>query len=222
MPTNCPAAESYAITFLFDKSNNWIESHIKDSGKFLSSAKYTFNTSHDPNEVFAQDVVFIVGYTKILSSEFLAKNRLNLVIHESALPLGKGFSPVQWQILEGKNEIPICLIEASDPVDSGFIVSRSSFTLDGYELYEDIRRRQAAATIDLIAQFLDAYPAVETTKQTGEDSFYRKRSRKDGELDIDKSIREQFNLLRIGNNEEWPSHFYIDDHKYVLKIFKSE
>lgn len=222
MPTNCPPAEPHAITFLFDKSNNWIEPHIKESGRFLGNSKYNFQTSHDPDGVFDQDVVFIVGYTKILSSGFLEKNRLNLVIHESDLPLGKGFSPVQWQILEGKTEIPICLIEASDPVDSGCILAKSSFRLDGYELYEDIRRRQAAATIDLIEQFLADYPDVKTTEQTGEGSFYRRRSTKDGELDIDKSIREQFNLLRIGNNEDWPSHFYIGGHKYVLKISRAE
>ena len=46
--------------------------------------------------------MFVIGYTKILPKEFLEGNKLVLVIHESDLPKGKGFSPVQWQILEGK------------------------------------------------------------------------------------------------------------------------
>lgn len=214
--------EPYLITFLLDKHNNWIEPHLGQSGKFFDNSKYKFKTSHNPDEVFNQDIVFIVGYTKILKPEFLAKNQLNLVIHESDLPLGKGFSPVQWQILEGKNEIAVCLIEASDPVDSGNIFLRSSFTLNGFELYDEIRSKQAVATVDVISEFLQIYPVFNASKQTGADSFYRRRSSKDGELDIKKSISEQFGLLRIGNNEEWPSYFYVDGQKYVLKIFKSE
>lgn len=81
-----------------------------------------------------QDIVFILGYTKILNSEFLQCNRLNLVIHESALPRGKGFAPTQWQILEGKNHIPVCLCEAIEKVDAGDIFLRGTTELNGLEL----------------------------------------------------------------------------------------
>lgn len=222
MSNSSPRPEPYLITFLFDKHNNWIEPHIRQSGKFFDNPKYTFKTSHNPDEVFNQDIVFILGYTKILKPEFLAKNQLNLVVHESDLPLGKGFSPVQWQILDGKNEITVCLIEASDPVDSGDLLFKSSFNLTGYELYDEIRMQQATATLQAITDFLGVYPGLTRTKQTGKDSFYPRRSSQDAELDVDKSVREQFNLLRIGNNEEWPSHFYIDGHKYVVKVFRAE
>ncbi len=222
MPQSKTPHSPHEVTFLLDKVNNWLEQHLRACGKFISNSKYSFKISHDPEEVADQDIVFILGYTKILSTDFLKKNRLNVVSHESDLPLGKGFAPVQWQILEGKNEIPICLIEASNPVDSGDVLFRSSFTLTGYELYDEIRLRQATETFQVISDFLGAYPNITRQKQIGRDSFYPKRSRKDGELNIDKSLREQFNLLRIGNNNEWPSHFCIDGHKYFLKIFSSE
>ena len=145
---------------------------------------------------------------------------MNLVIHESDLPLGKGFAPVQWQILEGKRELPICLLEATERVDSGDIVFKSSFNLSGYELYEDVRSMQAQAIFNVISEFLKIYPNFTRTKQTGEESYYPRRLAKDGKLNIDKSLRDQFNLLRIGNNEDWPSFFFVDDQKYILKIYK--
>ena len=43
---------------------------------------------------------------------------------------------------------------------------------------------------------------------------------KDSELNINKTIRENFNLMRINNNNEWPSFFYYRENKYILKIFK--
>ncbi|WP_252365672.1 hypothetical protein [Campylobacter jejuni] len=53
----------------------------------------------------------------------------------------------------------------------------------------------------------------------GKESFYPKRSPKDSELDINKSLNEQFNLLRIASNEDFPAFFYKDGKKFILKIY---
>jgi len=50
-------------------------------------------------------IVFILGYHKIIKKEYLKNNKYNIVVHESDLPKGKGWVPLFWQILEGKNEI---------------------------------------------------------------------------------------------------------------------
>jgi methionyl-tRNA formyltransferase len=211
--------EKNKVTFLLDKKNNWLESFILNSTLIKDNDKYNVNISHNHLEVQSQDIVFILGNTKIFNDNFLESNKLNLVIHESALPKGKGFAPVQWQILEGAKFIPVCLIEATNEVDSGDIIYRDKIELSGFELYEEIRKKQAEATIRIISKFLDIYPAFNREKQSGSDSFYRKRGINDGKLDIDKSIRQQFNILRIGNNEVWPSFFYYEGKKYLLKIY---
>lgn len=221
MPDRSPSPDKpYRIAFLLDRTNNWIEEHLRQAGQFSGDERFAFSVSHDHLAVANQDVVFILGYTKILDKAFLQKNSLNLVVHESDLPRGRGFAPTQWQILEGKNEIPVCLLEAAENADSGDIVFRSSIRLTGYELYDEIRLKQARTTFQMITEFLAVYPNIVRTKQTGDGSSYRRRRASDGELDVDKSIRSQFNLLRIGNNEEWPSYFVIDGQKYLLKIFK--
>lgn len=210
---------SYKVTFLLDKNNNWIESYISNLCLEILSSKYTFTISHNHELVENQDIVFILGYTRVLNKIFLAKNRICLVVHESDLPRGKGFSPVQWQILEGSNSIPICLFEATNKFDSGDIILKDVFTLTGYELYDEIREIQANATLKIINKFLLSYPYFSRQKQIGKETFYPRRSLMDGELDINKSLKEQFNLLRIGNNENWPSFFFIDGRKYFLKIY---
>ncbi len=45
---------------------------------------------------------------------------------------------------------------------------------------------------------------------------------KDNELDVNKTIKDQFNHLRINSNELYPSFFYLKNKKFILKIFKSE
>ena len=209
--------EKIKISFLLDKNNNWVESYLLKIDFLRLYPHFDIKISHNHLEVKNQVIVFILGYTKILSDDFLIKNDLNLVIHESNLPQGKGFSPVQWQILEGKNIIPICLFEATNQVDAGDILYRHKLMLTGYELYDEIRKIQAKASIEIILKFLDIYPDFTKEKQIGEQSFYRRRNKNDSELDAGKSIKDQFNLLRIGNNEEWPSFFYLEGRKYFIK-----
>jgi len=196
-----------------------MEDHLRTEWHVLDSDRYDFKIELDHTKVADQDVVFILGYTRILDNSFLKRNRLNLVIHESNLPEGKGFAPVQWQILEGKNEIPICLIEAIGEVDAGDIILQSEFSIQEHDLDDEIRTKQAKASFDLVDIFLKDYPEFNRTPQSGDSSFYERRRGKHNELDIDKSIREQFNLLRIANNKSWPSFFVIDGKKYILRIY---
>ena len=60
--------------------------------------------SKNKKRFFNFDILFILGYTRFLSSNFLRKNSLNLVVHESDLPKGRGLAPVQWQLLKNKKD----------------------------------------------------------------------------------------------------------------------
>ena len=58
--------------------------------------------------------------------------------------------------------------------------------------------------------------------QTGEPTYYKKRSPQDSQLDISKSIEEQFNLLRVVDNEKYPAFFVKDGVRYVVKIYQDK
>ena len=45
---------------------------------------------------------------------------------------------------------------------------------------------------------------------------------KDSKLNINRSIKSQFNLLRINDNKLYPSFFYYKKNKYLLKIYKEK
>ena len=204
------------IAFLFDKKNNWIANHFP--AHLNTNHRFHIKKCYEEEDVRDFDLVFVLGYTRILKGEILNSNKLLLVVHSSNLPEGRGFAPMQWQILEGKNTIPICLLEVAERVDEGNIYLRGNIQLDGKELYEELRSKQAATTFDLISQFLEKYPNCEAIEQVGHPSFYRRRKPDDSRLDLDKSIREQFNLLRVCNNSDWPAFFEYDGAEYILKI----
>lgn len=206
------------VQVLVDNPNSWIIPHAKKLVNFLKESGHETNLIHKHVEVIEGDILCLLGCEKIFKA--LDKNKHNLVVHESDLPKGKGWSPLTWQILEGKNEIPITLFEAAEGVDSGVIYFQDTIHLEGNELNYEIKNKQGEVTNDLIIKFINSYPNVTGKEQKGEESFYPKRTPKDSELDIHKSIEEQFNLLRVCDNERYPAWFEINGKRYILKIYE--
>lgn len=165
-------------------------------------------------------VVFILSYFRIIEKIFLKKHIHNLVVHESALPKGRGWAPLFWQILERKNKIPIVLLEASEGVDEGEIYIKDYIIYEGHELHDELREKQAKKTIELCTRFLDKYSEIRPIKQIGPPTYYKKRTPMNSELNVNKTIKGQFNLLRTVNNKEFPAFFLYRGHKYIIKIKK--
>ena len=209
----------FKVTFLLDKKNLWIEKYLRNHN-FKLKQKYIFKITKNINTIKNQNIIFPINYTKILSKSFLQENKLVLIAHASQLPKDKGFAPVQNQILRKKNKIFISLIKAESKVDSGPVYIQSHFLLDGTELNDKIRKIQSLQIFKIIERFLIKYPNIKTRKQIGNSNFNKRRNHKDSELNINKTIKEQFNHLRINDNKLYPSFFYFKGKKYTIKIFE--
>lgn len=194
----------------------WFESYAGVLSKKLGNISiYTNHESLLQNH----DIVFILSYHQIIPKEILEKSKHNIVIHGSLLPKGKGWAPLFWQVLEGKKIISFTMFEAREGADDGDIYMRKNLKLSGYELNEELREKQAELTIEMCLEFVNNYEKYKTpSKQSGDESFYVKRNKEDSELDVNKTIKEQFNLLRIVNNNEYPAFFEFDGNRYILKI----
>lgn len=176
---------------------------------------------HRIEDLIGADFCFYLSFSKIVPAETLSKFKHNLVVHESDLPAGRGWSPLSWQILEGRKEIAIVMFEANDEVDGGSIYFRDLMKFDGSELVDELRGIQADATLKLCDEFIKNYPTLKgAVKQSGESTFYARRSPADSQLDSDKSLREQFNLIRIADNASYPVYFEIDGNFYELWVTK--
>lgn len=209
------------IQLLIDNPNSWFVEYGNELVKSLSGLHHDVRLIHDHDLVQSGDLLFILSCEKIVKSETLSRNKLNLVVHGSDLPKGRGMSPLTWEILNGQSEFYLSLLEASLKVDTGKIFMKSSYKLEGHELNEESRMVQGREIIKLVLRFVEKYPQVNSMDQTGEPTYYRWRKPEDSELDINKSINEQFNLLRVVDNERYPAYFIKDGHKYILKIFKA-
>lgn len=209
------------ITIVTDLTS-WINAYIPDFIEGLAKRGNKVEWLHNVNFIQQGDMVFFLGCGQIVSLDVLQRNKHNLVVHESDLPQGKGWSPLTWQILEGKNDIPIVLFEAAEKVDSGVVYLKETMHFKGTELVEELRAIQADATFKLCLEFIDNYSDIidKAVSQEGESSYYHRRTPEDSRLNPDKTIREQFNLLRVVDNERYPAFFELNGEQYVLKVFK--
>ena len=204
--------------FILVDNDSWIIPYANVLKNKLELLGYPTNLIRDSKEIREGWINFILGCTKIIGSDCLKKNQHNLVVHESDLPQGRGFAPMAWQIIEGKGVIPICLIEADSEVDSGDIWIKDEIKLNGTELSNEWRDLQGQKTVDLCYRFVTNYEKLRPTAQLGEGSYYKRRKPVDSKLDIKKSVEEQFNLLRVVDNEKYPAFFELHGKQYILKI----
>ena len=206
------------IQILVDNKKSWIMEYVPYMLKKLTELGHRAKLVNDANQVKKGDVLFLLSCEKIFKK--LELNRKNIVIHASKLPKGKGFSPLTWQILDGENQIPITLFEADSRVDSGGIYFQENIKLNGDELINEIRKIMGDKIFEYVIRFVNNIDLLKPKGKKGQDTFYRKRTPLDSCLEINKSINEQFNLLRVVDNERYPAFFKKNNIKYVVKIYK--
>lgn len=213
----------FKIVILSD-STSWINTTIKLLISHWKESGHNVLWSHCLQNIAAADFCFCLSFSNLIPFKMRQQFKHTLVVHASDLPAGKGWSPLTWQILEGKSRIPITLFEAADKIDSGQIYAQYWINFEGHELIDELRDRQASATREICQWFVGHYPEClsEARVQQGQESFYARRSSEDSKLDPYKTIAEQFNLLRVVDNDRYPAFFQLNGKKFYLKISKDE
>lgn len=165
------------------------------------------------------DALFLISCTQIVGPVVRARYKKSLVIHESDLPDGRGWSPLAWQILGGRRDFTVSLIEAGDSVDSGPIWRKEKLRLEGHELSGEINDARDAVRERLMDWAVANFSSVEPKKQVGIPSYYPRREPKDSRLNPLRSLAEQFDLLRICD-PRFPAFFELRGHRYEVTLRK--
>jgi methionyl-tRNA formyltransferase len=207
----------YKITIMVDGPDSWIWPWAEILEKTIAPY-HDVRLVSNKTEMNKGDFAFLLGCIQIIPKSFLENHKYNIVAHESALPLGRGWSPLSWQVFEGENIIPIVLFDAREELDSGPIYMQDIIKLNGNELLDEIKRKQGLKTIELFCRFLERWPDLVPIEQKGNPTFYPRRNIEDDKIDEHKTIAENFNHLRIVDNEKYPAWFQYKGRKYKIKI----
>jgi methionyl-tRNA formyltransferase len=208
---------------IITEKNNWFDAYRNTCERYFKSLGHRVKFFYNHNKsIKGYDLVFLLSYLKIVNKKFLSQNKHNIVIHESNLPKGKGWAPLFWQIIKGKNKIVFTTFEANENIDDGNYYFKDILKFRGDELYDEIRDKQAQKRFYCCRKIISNFDKLKSKKQIGQSTFFKRRTKKDSELNINRSIKSQFNLLRSVDNDNFPAFFYHKKFKYFVKIFKEK
>jgi methionyl-tRNA formyltransferase len=176
---------------------------------------------HSKEGLSGGDILFLISCSDIISKVDRDKFKKILVIHASDLPFGRGWSPYIWEIINGATDITLSLLEAKDKVDSGDIWTKVKVNISKTDLFNEINHKICNAEIALMNFAITNFGHIQAIKQVDTDaSYWSKRSPKDSEIDINKSLAEQFDLLRVCDPNRFPAFFYKEGQRFNITISK--
>lgn len=164
------------------------------------------------------DILFLISCSDIIRANDRALYHKALVMHASALPKGRGWSPHIWGILQGASELTLTLLEAEDKVDSGAIWKQLNIRIPKAALWDEINDRLFEAELWLMDFAIENIDTIQPHSQNTsiEPTYFPKRTPADSELNVDSSIASQFDLLRVSDPLRYPAHFEFRGRKYKI------
>ena len=199
--------------FLVSKPTIWTDELIKKLSKF--DCEYFNDDSYMDNLDQKPDWVFFFHWSKIVPKKVFEKNRC-VVLHVGNLPMGRGGSPIQNQIMEGIIESRVNALVMGDEIDAGDIYCSLPVTLQGS--LTDIWLTLAHASCLLINQCVENNPAPKPQKGTPQ--VYKRN--KDNMLPLVKcdNILDVHRFIQMLDGETYPSA-YLKIGKFRLEFTRS-
>ena len=173
------------------RGNKIIEPPIKIKAKELGLPYYQMQSlrteARECVKTLGCDTLVSFCYGKIFGPKFLSlfENKFN--IHPSLLPKYRGCSPLYESIVNLDREGGISIQEIALEVDSGDILSSTSFPLDGTETLLSLEERVAVMAAQLASEVFSDVSSYHMRGQEGDVTYSRMLKKEDGEIDFSLS-----------------------------------
>lgn len=169
------------------------------------------------------DIIITCAYGQIIPKALLDYPEYGCInVHGSLLPKLRGGAPIHWAIINGETETGITIMDMSEIMDAGDIISQAKIkitddtTLD--TLYEEMSLLGAQLLIETLPSIIDK-TATRIKQDPNLVTFGYNVTKQDEKIDFSKTTREVFNKVR-GLNSIPGAHSYLDGKR--IKIYEVE
>lgn len=171
----------------------------------------------------APDVIVVVAFGQLLPKEILDIPKYGCVnVHASLLPEYRGASPIQWAVIDGKEESGVTTMLMDEGLDTGDMLLQCRRKLDkketGGSLFEKLSVDGAKLLIETL-KGLEEGTIKRILQDSGKATHTKKLEKTLGELDFRKPAEKLECLIRGLN--PWPSA-YTHFHGKTLKIWDAD
>ncbi|BAL80980.1 methionyl-tRNA formyltransferase [Caldisericum exile] len=174
------------------------------------------------NEIlsYKPDALVVFSFGKIIPKSILELTKCPLNIHPSDLPMYRGASPIERQLMDGVSKSAVTIIKMNEEIDKGEILLKKHFDVSVYDDYFSFLKKVYDVGIPLLREALECClkGMCSPVPQVGEGS-YAKKIRKEEE-----KINWKEDAFRIHNRVRALTRIgaYTIFREKKLKIFKTD
>ena len=161
------------------------------------------------------DIGISYGWQRIIPQSILNEFKQGVFgTHASplGLPYGKGRSPLNWSIIRDFRQVYFNFFKYVAKADSGLIYSTTKFEINDWDTIESIKEKDLIVTKNEVGKLINDYKNNDIKlfpqKDNIEETFFPKRSPRDGKIDLSLGVRDTYNLIR-GVSRPFPGAFLM-------------
>lgn len=190
------------------KENSVINADYQDLRPLCDAYNVPFKVVKDinhPNNIefiknSSPDVIYCFGWSSLLKSELLSIAPKGIIgFHPAKLPFNRGRHPIIWALCLGLKTTASSFFFMDEGADTGDIISQVEIIIydndDARTLYERITST-AIPEILLFTKQLKSGLENRLVQPKDQGNVWRKRSKRDGEIDFRMSSKTVYNLVR--------------------------
>ena len=192
-----------AIQYKVSGYESYIDVAKKFSIPIYFPKEYSLKNSQDLNffEKNNFDLLIVGGWQRLIPQNILKCIKIGGVgFHGSSefLPKGRGRSPVNWSIIEGKDRFILHAFLMTPGVDDGDILEHEIFDITQWDTCKTVYYKISIVQKQILERLIPKLLSnnFERHSQTGEPTFYPKRTPDDGLIDWSKPMIEIHNFVR--------------------------
>lgn len=187
---------------------------------------YTLKSEQDFAQIssLSWDLILVNGWQRLVPEFWLKKlSRGAFGMHGSSQPLphGRGRSPLNWSLIQGKKQFYTHLFKYTPGVDDGPIVDVQIFDITPWDTALTLHYNNTLSMIQMCTRHLASLlegTAVLSPQPGGSESYYPKRSDEDGLIFWEDSSEQIYNLVR-GVTRPFPGAFGFVGDDAAKKVF---
>jgi methionyl-tRNA formyltransferase len=209
------------ISFLCSDENHPINPYLTDWIK-ENDQRHNIELLRSKRELVGGELLFLISCSEVIEQKIRSNFTYTFVLHASDLPIGRGWSPHIWSLLNGADQITLSLIEAEDEVDSGQIWGQRNLKISKGMLWNEINHLLFEEELSLIDSVIRNVCEItpQSQNQFIEPTYYRQRLPSDSLISATKTIESQFNHIRVCDPVRFPAFFELFGTKYKILIEK--
>ena len=198
----------------------WALKIYDEIAKRSSHAVLIFRTKDQYDEEvikdFNPDLILYYGWSWIIKDEIIRTFKC-VMLHPSPLPLYRGGSPIQNQIINGEDKSAVTLFLMDEGLDTGDIIDQEEISLTGHigEIFDRITGVGIKLTLKMINE---GY--VLRKQESRNATIFKRRTPADSEITIEeiqtKTAKYIFNKIRMLGDPYPNAYLKTADGKKIL------